>query len=244
MKLNSQSNEPLYVQLKNIITEDIQQGKYSEGQQLPTEEEICQIYGVSRGTARKAIMELVDEGRLNRSRGKGTFVNESFIQRELFALGGFSDTKSEGQPLHPVVLSCSTIEADDAKASFFKVAAGDRLLELKRLYLLEDEPILMENTYFSLSRFPELERYIMETHSTYKTIKKYYNVEITYAEKTLELAFAKEEEAKALRVDPGIALFRVERKSYDDDNNPVHISVSLHKPNRVKFKITVDKRTK
>ncbi|PYI51348.1 UTRA domain-containing protein [Paenibacillus flagellatus] len=244
MKLNNTSQEPLYLQLKNIIKEDIHRGNYKAGEQLPPEEELCETYGVSRGTVRKAIMDLVGEGILKRHQGKGTFVREeSMIKRELFSMGGYSETATTtGEPLRPHILSCSVIGADDYLASFFRVEPGDRILELKRAHYIRDEVLIFETAHYSLDRFPGLERFILESPSTYSTLKRRYNIEMTYSEKTLELAYATEEEASILNCDPGTTLYVIERKSYDDDNAPIHISSSLYKTNRVKFTITVNQR--
>ncbi|WP_010276735.1 UTRA domain-containing protein [Paenibacillus senegalensis] len=243
MKLNNSSQEPLYLQLKHVLKEEINRGNYAPGEQLPPESELCEIYGVSRGTARKAIMDLVEEGILSRQQGKGTFVREAMIQRELFSIGGYSDTTAtSAEGMQSLIISCSVTLSDDYLAAFFEEEPGERALELKRLHHIKDEPLILETAHYSLNRFPDLERFIMENPSTYSTLKTRYNVEITYSVKTLELVHATEEEARLLKCDPGAGLYRIERKSYDNHDHPIHISSSLYKTNRVKFTITVDKR--
>lgn len=74
MRLESDSAEPLYIQLAYIIREDIQNGKYSAEQRIPTEKELSEIYSVSRITIRSALDILVKENLLMRRRGKGTFI--------------------------------------------------------------------------------------------------------------------------------------------------------------------------
>lgn len=74
MHLESDSAEPLYIQLAYIIREDIQNGKYNAEQRIPTEKELSEIYSVSRITIRSALEILVKEGLLMRRRGKGTFI--------------------------------------------------------------------------------------------------------------------------------------------------------------------------
>lgn len=64
--LNNGSSTPLYIQLKQIITDDIKKGVYSPTAKLPTENELCTKYNVSRITVRKAILDLVEEGYLIR----------------------------------------------------------------------------------------------------------------------------------------------------------------------------------
>lgn len=76
MTLNKDSGMPLYMQLKNIILEKIKKGELKRGAPIPTEQEICSDYGISRFPVRQAMDELVKEGYLTRTRGKGTFVSE------------------------------------------------------------------------------------------------------------------------------------------------------------------------
>ncbi len=68
--LNNGSSKPLYIQLKQIIADDIKKGVYSPSVKLPTENELCETYNVSRITVRKAILDLVEEGWLVSGREK------------------------------------------------------------------------------------------------------------------------------------------------------------------------------
>lgn len=70
------SNMPLYMQLKNDIMEKIKAGELKRGCPVPTELELCTTYGISRFPVRQAMEELVKEGYLTRTRGRGTFVSE------------------------------------------------------------------------------------------------------------------------------------------------------------------------
>ena len=68
------SKEKLYVQIYSIILEKIESGEWPLGTQIPSEDELCRIYDVSKVTVREAIQELAREGYLKRQQGKGTFV--------------------------------------------------------------------------------------------------------------------------------------------------------------------------
>lgn len=74
------SKEKLYVQIYSILIEKIESGEWSPGTQIPTEDELCKIYDVSKVTVREAIQELVREGYLKRQQGKGTFVTYTLPQ--------------------------------------------------------------------------------------------------------------------------------------------------------------------
>jgi GntR family transcriptional regulator len=75
--INKFSNVPLYSQLKNLVIEKIQSGEYPEESQIPSEQELCEAYDISRPTVRQAISELTSSGYLYKEKGKGTFVSRS-----------------------------------------------------------------------------------------------------------------------------------------------------------------------
>jgi DNA-binding LacI/PurR family transcriptional regulator len=85
-----QKRKPLYLKIREQLREEIQAGKWKCGQCIPTEIELSQYYSVSRFTVRQAILQLVQEGLLERISGRGTFVREakaSRVAREQQLLG-------------------------------------------------------------------------------------------------------------------------------------------------------------
>lgn len=70
---------PVYVQLKTLLVEDIIGGRYAPGEQLPTEHELCALYGISRTPVHRALAELAEEGAILRHRRRGTFVNPHWL---------------------------------------------------------------------------------------------------------------------------------------------------------------------
>ena len=89
--LEKKSQSPLYQQLMMRLKNDILSGAYPPGGRIPSEQWLCDTYGVSRVTVRKALLDLVQEGLLVRRQGKGTFVADERIQRDLAHITSFSD---------------------------------------------------------------------------------------------------------------------------------------------------------
>lgn len=75
--LNKRLNVPLYVQLKELILGDIQNGTLNAGDMIPTEHELMEMYSISRNVVRQAIGELVEGGYLVRKKAKGTLIERS-----------------------------------------------------------------------------------------------------------------------------------------------------------------------
>ena len=89
--LNTESYSPLYKQLMQKLRADIQSGVYPVHSRIPSEQELCETYQVSRVTVRKALSELTQEGLLKRHQGKGTFVGIPRIQKDLRNVHSFHD---------------------------------------------------------------------------------------------------------------------------------------------------------
>lgn len=242
MKLNNTSEKPLYLQLKQIIKEDIVRGAYAAGQQLPPEAELCDMYGVSRITARRAVSDLVDEGILRRQQGKGTFVMESKLKRELISVSGFSElTMASGKTPSSQILSTAVIRPDEAVAALFRCGPDESVLKLHRLLFIDNEPFILETSHYPLQHLPGLEKHIGESASTYGILKARYGIEVTRSEKTLEVVSASEYEAGLLQCDRGTPLFAVEKRSFDTGRRLIHISHSLFVAGKVMFTIEADK---
>ncbi|MDM8531492.1 GntR family transcriptional regulator [Anaerolineales bacterium HSG25] len=75
--LDKQHPTPVYLQLKEVLQDQIEQGIYSSNQRLPSERHLCQHYNLSRMTARRALQELIAEGLAYTRAGKGTFVSHT-----------------------------------------------------------------------------------------------------------------------------------------------------------------------
>lgn len=67
---------PLYYQLKELIKKKIASGEFKPGDRLPTEQELCEMFSISRTPVRQALIELTYEGILYRRPGLGTFISD------------------------------------------------------------------------------------------------------------------------------------------------------------------------
>lgn len=242
MKLDISSQKPLYVQLKEIIKEEISRGGYKPGQKLPPESEMCETYGVSRITVRRAIADLVNEGFLNSQQGKGSYVQEIKVKRELISVGSFSDmTTASGKTPSAQILLNLVEETDEKLEQIFHVKSRSRVLKLRRLLFIDDQPFIIETSYFPLELLPDLERFIGESSSTYHVLKKRYGIEPAYSKKTLEVVQCIEEEANLFRCDLGASLYRIDKVTYDEQDRPLHYSQSLYMTSKVIFTIDTEK---
>ena len=81
MKPSLDENQPLFLQIAQIILDEIVEGHLKEGQQLPSENELSRFYNINRATVRKGLQTLVDEDFIYKQRGIGMFVREGAFQK-------------------------------------------------------------------------------------------------------------------------------------------------------------------
>ena len=79
----SSSKEPLYQRIFSDLKRRIDGGEWGNGAILPTENELCETYQVSRGTVRQVLAEMEKEGLVRRERGRGTFLIHSGLEKPI-----------------------------------------------------------------------------------------------------------------------------------------------------------------
>src|SRR5690349_7340015 len=101
----------LHHQIKEDLFLHLRSGRWAPGSELPTEESLCRHYGVSRGTVRRAIADLVTDGYVERHRGRGTFVSRPKLESGV--VSSYSRFRVVGPALDPGgrVLFCRRIRA-------------------------------------------------------------------------------------------------------------------------------------
>jgi len=140
--LNRDSSIPLYFQLKQHLLDKIESGRWKVGELIPGDIELQRLYGVSRTTVRQALSELSVEGRVDRSRGRGTFVTQPKLSHGA-QIGHTLSDSIRARGLHPGwrVLGFGMVPAPRSVALNLQVEPGTPVFWSSRLRLAEGEPI-------------------------------------------------------------------------------------------------------
>lgn len=238
MNLNPSTPQPLYMQIRQMLKNDIQNGKYKPDEQIPTEAELCENYNVSRITIRKAIEELVKEGVLTRIPRRGTFVTSKKFHNELLSVSGFSEFSHQlGMIPNSRILRSVVIPASEDVAGHLSIEEGSPVLELERLMYVNDRPLFYDIAHYSLIRYPDLEKKIAREESTYKILMEDYHTEIIYNDKIIDVIGATKELAQLLECDIGANLFRILKIAFDGNDKPVHLSTFMCETNKVNLTV-------
>ncbi len=238
-KLNMDSRIPLYYQLIQHFRQQIEEEEFKPGDPFPTENELCEMYGVSRPTVRQALNELVREGLLYRLKGKGTFVSEPKIQQDFIQkLMSFTEEmEQKGLRGSTEVLDLSIIPASKFIAAQLELCLGDSVWHLKRRRSINGEPIVIVVTYLPAKLFPGLDSHDLNNRSLYTTLETEYGVRVKRARRTLEVLVATGENAELLNVEEGAPLQLSRTIAWDQRGVPVELSVARYRGDRSQFTI-------
>ena len=198
MKLNEQDALPLYKQLVQAVSEGIRKGQYPEGSRLPSEQELSELYGVSRITVRAALKELAADGLVVRRQGKGTYVGRVKLRRDLAMATSFSDAcREQGRVPGAKMLYAGYENATEADIRDMQLEEGARVVCLRRLRYADGVPISVEE-----DRFPERYNFLLDEdltdRSLLETLETKYGIKFYVTHRTIELVYASHSTARLL----------------------------------------------
>ena len=221
--VDRESQEKLYVQILSIIKGKIEKGDWTTGVQIPTEDELCKSYEVSKATVRIAVSELVREGYLKRWQGKGTFVANAIPQLGMAMRTRLTeDIFGEGVRTRKEILTRG-----------FKRPGGDVMPLIRTegdIYhilcrrVVGDEPACLDESFIPGVFFPGVETTSEEeiiSSSFYDLIQKKSVRRVHKVVQNIEMCELDRERAKALKVPAGSPAMLLHRLFIGSDERPI-----------------------
>lgn len=237
-QVDKSSPMPVYYQIKTIIHNLIESKKLKMGDKIPTEEELCKIFNVSRMTIRQAIEGLVNSGELIREKGKGTFVTSDKIVFELSALQSFSeDMKKRGFSVTNRIIEKKIIRPTQEIAKSLQISKDSAVFRLKRIRIVNGEPAAIETTHIPIERCPGIVDEDLENNSLFYLIENKYGLKLFYSDQLLEPVIAKKEESKLLQIKENSPLLKMTGITYLKNGYPIEYIVGLYRGDRYKFRL-------
>ena len=140
--MSSMANfQPLYKQVYELLTARLVSGQWKASAPIPSEMALAKELGVSQGTVRKALNQMVAEQLLERQQGKGTFVAEHTQESSLFRFFRLREPHGESLIPRTQVLSSLRRAAKKNEREIFSLDSNEQVVELRRLRFLKDIPI-------------------------------------------------------------------------------------------------------
>jgi len=227
---------PRYYQLKQILEQRIQAGEFQPGDQFPTDECLCLEYNLSRGTVRRAVDMLVEEGRLRREQGRGTFVTAPSLAPIFFHLAGFDEEMRQcGRLPGARLIACRIVPASEPVALDLQLHPGQDVIFIERLRLADGQPMALETRYLAHQLCPDLIHEDLEGQSIHKLLIDKYNIPLIRARHIIEARPLTEREAALLQAPDCAAGFFVSRVTYTLLARPVTLYRIIYRGDEYRF---------
>lgn len=231
---------PYYVQVADHLRDEINSGRWTPGELIPSEAGLCEAFGVSRTAIRQALAELVGEGLLHKEKGRGTFVARPHMAITVQELRGFFDEMSAaGRSVITRVLRQEMAPAPVAMASALAVPVGSPVVCLERVRSVAGEPLVHATTYLPWPRYGDLLDVDLADHGLYATIDAMYGVRPHGGLRRLEAVSATPAQARLLGVRSRDALLRLVASNVDADGVPFEAFDAHYRGDRAVFEAEV-----
>lgn len=214
------------------------------GDQLPTESELCDEFGVSRITVRRAVDELAGDGLVVREQGRGTFVANPVITnsiRETFQndVAGFHrEQTAQGNRVTTRVL-CNHVITDSSAAAALGLSPNDELIELERLRYVNGILHQHVRTYLPASRYPAVLSQDFSEGSLFAFLESRYGVQLKRNDLLVRVVATDEDLSGLLNVPVGTPLLAIDSSVFDGSQTPVAFGTASHTPDQSSIAISL-----
>lgn len=228
---------PLYYQLEQHLRSRIADEEFLPGASLPTEDQICREYKVSRITVRRALDGLQRQGLIERRRGLGSFVLEKKLGINSQLTGSLSEFLASAGTLATSNLG---IEESDPPASIRKrldLGPQDRATLLRTIGYLDGMPVAYYEIWLPVDLGGPLAQDYGDDHTPIiRKVEHIAKAKVTRAEQTIEPSCAGEVAASHLDIEPNAPILHVQRV-YFAGRRPIELANVRYHPDRYRYAI-------
>lgn len=226
---------PVYIQIHNTIKRDIEAGRWSIGDRIPSERELAVDFGVSRMTLRQAIQTLVDEGILERRVGAGTYVANQKVQEKMSGVTSFTDIMlAQGKTPSSRTVSFRVANPSLSEKEKLDLADDEQVLRMERVRFADNVPIS-----FEVATVPEaLVRNFNKaeiTSSLYRTLEDKAGLVLGGAKQNVTAQVASERIAELLKIKRGDPILRLRQVSFLQNGKPFEYVRTQYAGDRFEF---------
>ena len=218
--------QPLYKQVYDLLTARLVEGYWKPSQLLPSEMMLAEELGVSQGTVRKALNQMVAEKMLQRQQGKGTFVAEHTQESDLFRFFRLREPHGEIAIPETVVLGSSRRTATDDEAKKLNLDANALVVELTRVRSIHNKPAIIEKVIQPLSVFPDIDINTDLPNALYILYQEKYGITIMSVNDEIRAVEIPDAYAQHLDLAKGSPVLMIERSSVNIDGRVVELSTA------------------
>jgi GntR family transcriptional regulator len=234
--------QPLYVQLAQILKDEIIRGVFPVGSQLPTEEDLCKRFRVSRHTVREAVRQLRDESLVISRKRAGTTVvpprsSDSYIP-DVSSINGLLAFAADGRV---GIQSIKMVEIDEKLASRTGLNQGEECLAVSALVYRKGNALpICWAEYYIARNFAAVGR-LLEHHTgpIFPLIEKYFGVRVLEVEQRVTACLMPAALAATLKVKAGTAAMNVRHSFRLTTGEIAEVAIGTHPASRFHHSMTM-----
>lgn len=227
---------PLHHQVYLDLSSALAEGEWMPGDRLPTERELAGRYRCSLITVRRALDELSREGRLERSRGRGTFVSSPPIVRDLAGQVGFADeVRALGYEPYAVVVTSQAEASSPTVAAALGIDSGAVVWYLERIRGADQLPLLLEQVRLPVARLPGLFDHDFGVESLWDVLTNDYRLPIGKHQEVLSAVVPSAREARLLGLRNRRPTIQFEGVAFTTGGEAIEIGRTLVSPERARY---------
>jgi GntR family transcriptional regulator len=213
---NAPAFQPLYRQIKALITQSLVSGEWRPGDLIPSEIELASRFSVSQGTVRKAIGELAGENLLVRQQGKGTFVASHSEERNQFPYLSIRPDRAHVESLTAHLLECRKVKLEAASARKLGVATGSSGFLIVRTLAIGGDKVIYEEIRLPAAPFRGLSLDTIERHHCmlYSMYESEFDQRILHVDEQIKAVAADGAVTEHLQIPAGEPLLVIDRVAY------------------------------
>ena len=240
--IDREDHQKLYFQLYEILKKKIESNEWLVGSQIPTEDELCKMFSVSRATVRTAVLELVRQGYLKRQQGKGTFIYKNYVSEGLTMLTNFRELLfEEGLNFTTNVLARTVMMPIDDLDVKLDIPKDKHVIYIKRLRSIDNEPVLLQETYIPYHICPLLLEEDIEHQSLFELFEKKYGIKITRVKNYIEISPLHPDEKQLIGLPESSQAILLNQYFYSGDTLVMYTR-SIKRTDRFKFLMELERK--
>lgn len=206
-------NLPRYRKLYEILRKHIIDGVYSEGDLLPSENELCQLYGMTRPTVRQSLSNLSNDGFITKHQGKGSIVHKRSLDIGILSVSGTTSAVGDMDlKTRIIVKPCIIPWPEDFMFSLSDLEKESGCVYMERLRLLDNVPIFYDISYIDNINLPRITSRQFENRSLFRILRDPYGIGIRGGEQRIRAISPAPMISSYLKLKKGEPVLHLERK--------------------------------
>jgi DNA-binding GntR family transcriptional regulator len=227
---------PQHRKLYEILRKHILDGVYKEGDLLPSENELCHLFGMTRPTVRQSLSSLANAGYIRKHQGKGSIVHRISKEIGILSVSGTTSAVGDRNLKTKIIVKPVLIPwPDDFMFPLSVIEKESGCIYMERVRLLDNMPIFYDISYIANINLPRITSRQFENRSLFRILRDHYHIEIIAGDQRIRAIKATTKISRLLRLKKDQPVLHLERKM--ETNHPDLILYSSIFCNTEKYSI-------